>query len=54
MQNIATGYHFDVYGEEYAQRLGFRHNGFLKPGGAVAMKVYEGSGTNEFMRDMQV
>jgi len=50
--HIATGYYYDVYGEEYAARTGFRHSGFLKPGGALVMKVYEGTGTNEFMREV--
>ncbi|KAJ9522253.1 hypothetical protein QJQ45_008080 [Haematococcus lacustris] len=27
--------------------------GYLRPGGALVMKVYDGSGTTEFMRDMQ-
>ena len=39
--HIATGYYFDVYGEEYAQRVGFRHQGYLKPGGGLVMKIYE-------------
>mmetsp|Transcript_6955 Transcript_6955/g.11834 ORF Transcript_6955/g.11834 Transcript_6955/m.11834 type:complete len:257 (+) Transcript_6955:73-843(+) len=51
--HIATGYFFDEYGEEYAQRVGFRHTGYLRPGGSLVMKVYEGSGTNDFMRSMQ-
>ncbi|GIL89949.1 hypothetical protein Vretimale_17925 [Volvox reticuliferus] len=51
--HIATGYHFDLYGDALVQRVGFRHTGFLRPGGALVMKVYEGSGTNEFIRDMQ-
>lgn len=51
--NIATGYHFDLYGEQLVEQLGFRHQGFLRPGGALVMKVYEGSGVNEFLRDMQ-
>ncbi|KAG2428981.1 hypothetical protein HXX76_011225 [Chlamydomonas incerta] len=51
--HIATGYHFDVYGEAYVQQVGFRHTGFLRPGGALVMKVYEGTGVTEFVRDMQ-
>ncbi|KAG2432008.1 hypothetical protein HYH02_013079 [Chlamydomonas schloesseri] len=51
--HIATGYHFDVYGEAYVQQVGFRHTGFLRPGGALVMKVYEGTGVTEFIRDMQ-
>ena len=39
--NIATGYYFDVYGEEYAARVGERHTGFLRPGGSLVMKIYE-------------
>ncbi len=39
--NIATGYHFDLYGEQLVAQLGFRHQGFLRPGGALVMKVYE-------------
>lgn len=27
---------------------------YLKPGGALVMKIYEGAGINEFIRDMQV
>ncbi|MEW5300902.1 MAG: hypothetical protein WDW36_003796 [Sanguina aurantia] len=50
--NIATGYYFDQYGEAYVQRMGFKHAGFLKPGGALVMKIYEGTGTTEFIRDM--
>ncbi|GAX73657.1 hypothetical protein CEUSTIGMA_g1108.t1 [Chlamydomonas eustigma] len=51
--HIATGYCFDQYGETYAQKMGFKHQGYLKPGGALVMKVYEGAGTNEFMKDVQ-
>lgn len=51
--NIATGHYYDLYGEAYAQQVGFSHNGFLKPGGSLVMKIYEGAGTPEFMRDMQ-
>lgn len=51
--NIATGYFFDTYGPAYTQRMGYRHQGYLRPGGALVMKVYDGSGTAEFMRDMQ-
>jgi hypothetical protein len=39
--HIATGYYFDQYGEPYAQKMGFKHQGYLKPGGALVMKVYE-------------
>lgn len=39
--HIATGYYFDQYGEPYIQRMGFQHKGYLKPGGALVMKVYE-------------
>jgi hypothetical protein len=34
-------------------QVGFRHGGFLRPGGALVMKVYEGAGTNEFIKSMQ-
>jgi hypothetical protein len=34
-------------------QVGFRHEGFLRPGGALVMKVYEGAGTNEFIKSMQ-
>lgn len=33
-----------------ARQVGFRHSGLLRPGGALVMKVYEGAGTNEFMK----
>jgi hypothetical protein len=39
--HIATGYHFDLYGDAYVERTGFRHAGFLRPGGSLVMKVYE-------------
>lgn len=39
--NVATGHYFDLYGEAYEQQVGFRHTGFLKPGGTLVMKVYE-------------
>jgi 23S rRNA (uridine2552-2'-O)-methyltransferase len=39
--NIATGYHFDLYGQVLIAKLGFRHYGYLKPGGALVMKIYE-------------
>ncbi len=42
--HIATGYFFDLYGEPYVQRMGFKHTGYLRPGGALVMKVYEGAG----------
>ncbi|KAG1679133.1 hypothetical protein FOA52_000488 [Chlamydomonas sp. UWO 241] len=48
--HIATGYYFDEYGEAYVQKMGFRHTGYLKPGGALVMKVYDGAGTQEFMK----
>lgn len=38
----------------YCLQLGYRHQGYLRPGGALVMKVYEGAGVNEFIRDMQV
>lgn len=34
-------------------QVGFSHTGFLRPGGALVMKIYEGSGTDAFMKDMQ-
>ena len=40
--HIATGYYFDQYGEPYIQRMGFQHKGYLKPGGALVMKVCVG------------
>jgi 23S rRNA U2552 (ribose-2'-O)-methylase RlmE/FtsJ len=39
--NVATGHYYDEYGEAYAQQVGFRHTGFLRPGGNLVMKVYE-------------
>ncbi|KAF6254985.1 ribosomal RNA methyltransferase FtsJ domain-containing protein [Scenedesmus sp. NREL 46B-D3] len=51
--NVATGHYYDVYGEAFEQQLGFKHNGFLRPGGSLVMKVYEGSGTQEFTKLMQ-
>jgi 23S rRNA U2552 (ribose-2'-O)-methylase RlmE/FtsJ len=39
--NVATGHYYDEYGEAYAQQMGFRHTGFLRPGGNLVMKVYE-------------
>lgn len=39
--NVATGHYYDEYGEAYAQQMGFRHSGFLRPGGNLVMKVYE-------------
>lgn len=39
--NVATGHFYDEYGEAYAQRMGFRHTGYLRPGGNLVMKVYE-------------
>lgn len=26
---------------------------YLKPGGALVIKIYDGAGVNEFMKDMQ-
>lgn len=51
--NVATGHYYDEYGEAYAQQMGFRHCGFLRPGGNLVMKVYEGAGTQEFTKLMQ-
>eukprot|EP00878_Enallax_costatus_P038876 GHUV01044364.1.p1 GENE.GHUV01044364.1~~GHUV01044364.1.p1 ORF type:complete len:107 (+),score=31.13 GHUV01044364.1:366-686(+) len=51
--NVATGHYFDIYGEPYIQQMGFQHSGFLQPGGSLVMKVYEGSGTQEFIKLMQ-
>lgn len=39
--NVATGHYYDEYGEAYVQQVGFRHTGFLRPGGNLVMKVYE-------------
>lgn len=39
--NVATGHYYDEYGEAYAQQVGFRHSGYLRPGGNLVMKVYE-------------
>jgi 23S rRNA U2552 (ribose-2'-O)-methylase RlmE/FtsJ len=39
--NVATGHFFELYGQPYAEQLGFTHTGFLKPGGNLVMKVYE-------------
>jgi hypothetical protein len=39
--NVATGNYYDEYGEAYAQQVGFRHSGYLRPGGSLVMKVYE-------------
>lgn len=39
--NVATGHYYDEYGEAYAQQMGFRHTGFLRPGGNLVMKLYE-------------
>lgn len=39
--HIATGYYYDKYGEPYAAQVGFKHAGYLRPGGALVMKVYE-------------
>ncbi|WIA19425.1 hypothetical protein OEZ85_004043 [Tetradesmus obliquus] len=51
--NVATGHYYDLYGEAFEQQLGFKHSGFLRPGGNLVMKVYEGSGTQEFTKLMQ-
>lgn len=39
--HIATGFYYDKYGEPYTQQVGFKHAGYLRPGGALVMKVYE-------------
>lgn len=39
--NVATGHYYDEYGEAYAQQMGFKHSGFLRPGGNLVMKIYE-------------
>jgi len=39
--NVATGHFFELYGQPYAEQLGFTHTGFLKAGGNLVMKVYE-------------
>ena len=39
--NIATGHYFDLYGDAYVQRMGFRHEGYLRPGGSLVMKIFE-------------
>ncbi|KAF8058916.1 rlmE [Scenedesmus sp. PABB004] len=49
--HAATGHYFDAYGDAYGGG-GPRHDGVLRPGGALVMKVYEGAGTQEFMRSM--
>mmetsp|Transcript_6722 Transcript_6722/g.17992 ORF Transcript_6722/g.17992 Transcript_6722/m.17992 type:complete len:236 (-) Transcript_6722:401-1108(-) len=51
--HLSTGYYYDAYGDVFLQQMGYRHTGFLKPGGALVMKIYEGAGINEFIRDMQ-
>ncbi|KAF5828923.1 hypothetical protein DUNSADRAFT_16815 [Dunaliella salina] len=51
--HLSTGYYYDAYGDAFLQQMGCRHTGSLKPGGALLMKIYEGAGTNEFIRDMQ-
>jgi 23S rRNA (uridine2552-2'-O)-methyltransferase len=51
--HIATGYYFDKYGEPYAQKMGFKHQGYLRPGGALVMKIYDGAGVQDFLKDVQ-
>ncbi len=39
--NVATGHYSELYGDAYEHNVGFRHQGFLKTGGNLVMKVYE-------------
>ena len=50
--NDTTGYYFDKYGDPYIQKMGFQHHGYLKPGGSLVMKIYDGAGVQEFLRDV--
>jgi hypothetical protein len=50
--NLATGCYFEDYGPAYEAQLGFSHAGFLKPGGALVMKIYEGAGSDAFLKGM--
>jgi len=52
--HLACGYYHHIYGEDYQNNTGEEfHNGVLKHGGHLVMKIYEGSGTNDFVKDTQ-
>ena len=52
--HLAVGYYHDVYGQDYSQMHNEpRHSGILREGGHMAMKMFEGAGTNDFIKDAQ-
>jgi len=48
--HLAVGYYHDLYGSFGTEPV---HEGILKPQGHLVMKLYEGSGTVEFVKDVQ-